>query len=52
VVIEPGAECAGALFGTAPFIMFRSAAARPQLLVVDDEIPVLKVIEHLAARVG
>ena len=27
-------------------------AARPLLLVVDDEIPVLKVVERLAARIG
>jgi DNA-binding NtrC family response regulator len=30
----------------------RPAPARPLLLVVDDEIPVLKVIERVAARVG
>jgi len=29
-----------------------TAAARPLLLVVDDEIPVLKVVERLAARSG
>ena len=32
--------------------MLKPALARPQLLVVDDEVPVLKVIERLAARVG
>ena len=30
----------------------KSAAARPLLLVVDDEPPVLKVVERLAVRVG
>ncbi len=30
----------------------RPPAPRPQLLVVDDEAPVLKVIERLAARIG
>src|SRR5205814_7474484 len=29
-----------------------SKAERPLLLVVDDEIPVLKVVERLAARIG
>ena len=32
--------------------MPKPASVRPLLLVVDDEIPVLKVIERVAARVG
>jgi DNA-binding NtrC family response regulator len=32
--------------------MMAPPAARPLLLVVDDEIPVLKVVERLAARIG
>ncbi len=31
---------------------FKTVSARPQLLVVDDELPVLRVIERLAAKAG
>jgi two-component system response regulator HydG len=37
---------------TDPMSVPRPISTRPSLLVVDDELPVLKVIERLAARVG
>ncbi len=37
---------------TPPDTMTKPLAARPLLLVVDDEVPVLKVIERLAAKIG
>ena len=38
--------------GTFVAMASKSAAARPLLLVVDDELPVLKVIERLAGKAG
>jgi DNA-binding NtrC family response regulator len=40
------------LYGVNPMADPKPAASRPLLLVVDDEVPVLKVLERLAARTG
>jgi DNA-binding NtrC family response regulator len=40
------------LYGVSPMADPKPAASRPLLLVVDDEVPVLKVLERLAARSG
>src|SRR5260221_3923640 len=50
---DPGADgCPVCGTQAAVTATLKSPPARPRLLVVDDELPVLKVIERMAAKVG